>query len=251
MREKKTKSSYFEIDFLGLVKMLWRSAIWILLGAVIVAAAVFAGTKLLATPTYQSKFTAYVNNKSESTTTLSSSDLSASQYLTNTFAEIINSYSLLEAAAEKANIPFEYNSLRSAVSVNIASNTQIMTIRVILTDPNSAYEMAKALMELAPSYSTEIVEGSSMKIIDHPRKPTSPYGPKSLNNAIIGFAIGLLGMCLIMIIRFFSDTTIKSQSELEEAFDLPVLGVIPDVKSARKTHGRYGDYGSTDRHQGE
>ena len=102
MKENMQRSANRGVDLLELLQNLWRSASIIFLGAVVIAALTFLATKLLVVPTYQAKFTAYVNNKSESTTTLSSSDLSASQYLTNTFAEIVNSRSVLESAAKRA-----------------------------------------------------------------------------------------------------------------------------------------------------
>ena len=251
MKENMQRSANRGVDLLELLQNLWRSASIIFLGAVVIATLTFLATKLLVVPTYQAKFTAYVNNKSESTTTLSSSDLSASQYLTNTFAEIVNSRSVLESAAKRANVPFDFKSMRSAVSVSIASNTQIMTIRVVLRDPEQAYAMADALSRVTPDYASEIVEGSSMKVIDYPVMETKPYGPHVLKNTVIGFVVGLILMAAAMVIRFLTDTTVKSHTELEEKFNLPIIGIIPDIKVARKAHNHYGGYyGKPGRHEG-
>ena len=125
-----------------------RKKLAIIAVAILFAVIAYAGTKLLITPKYQSKFTAYVNNRAEDTTVLTSSDLSASQSLTNTYSEIILSRTALEAAAKHAGLDLSYSKLRNAVSVDIASNTQIITIAVVLEDNQQAYALATAILKI-------------------------------------------------------------------------------------------------------
>lgn len=233
----------FEIDLLALAKALWSKA-WLVITVTILCAAVANGaTRLFVTPIYQSKFTAYVNNKSENTTTLSSSDLTAAHSLTNTYAEIIRSRSVLEKAAKASGILESYGKIRSQVSVSIASNTQIMTISVVMEDKEQAYQLAKAIADYIPDYAAQIVEGSSMKLIDLPLMPTSIYAPNYQKNTWNGALLGFLAACIAIVLRELLDMHVKDSTELEERFGIAVIGTIPNVTMSQKIVSKYGSYG--------
>ena len=53
-----------EIDLLSLIQAVWKKALVIILGAIIMASLFFAGTLLLITPTYDATVSMYVNNSS-------------------------------------------------------------------------------------------------------------------------------------------------------------------------------------------
>ena len=85
------------IDLLQMAQLLWQNILWILLGGIILGAGVFVGVHLLVAPTYQARFTAYVNNRTQtdSMTQLTSSDLSAARSLATTYAQILTSSTLV------------------------------------------------------------------------------------------------------------------------------------------------------------
>lgn len=232
-----------EIDLVAIAKKLWQK-LYIIAGVTVVAAALaFALTFILIRPTYQSRFTAYVNNKIDASASLTSSDLSASHSIANTYAEIIKSRSVLTSAAQNAGLNVSYGTLSSAVSVKVASNTQIMTISVVMTDKQKAFDLALALSEMIPGYASQIVEGSSMKIIDTPFMPTSRYAPNYMRNAVLGAILGFLIICIVLVLRELFDTRVKSAKALEDSFSIPVIGIIPDYELAAKVGSKYGKYG--------
>ena len=46
--------------------------------------------------------------------------------------------------------------------------------------------------------------------------------------------IGAVLSCAVVFIMYYFDTTIKTKEEIEERVGLPVLGIIPIKKEARK-----------------
>lgn len=120
------------IYLLPLLKALWRGAWIIVTIAILFGSAAYLGTKLLVTPTYRASFTAYVNNRNnagEDTTTVTSSDLTASKSLVYTYSEIMISRSMLLEAAEQAGIVADYMALAECVLTNIVSDTEIKAER--------------------------------------------------------------------------------------------------------------------------
>ena len=132
-----------------------------------------------------------------------------------------------------------YNTLQKLVSTEVKDETEIISVYVVDTDPQFAYDYAQAISKTAPQYMAQIVEGSSMKIIDYPEFSDKRYKPSYSRFALIGFLIGALIVIVFVIIRYFTDDTVKSESDIESSFSIPILGVIPDVSKASNNHSDY------------
>lgn len=238
---KKAENQDLEINIVPLLKEILKKLWLIILVGIIVGGAVFAGAKVLIKPSYRSGFTAYVNNKQGKKTTdyLTSSDVNAAKELVLTYKSIISSNSILSAAAESIGVDLSYNELAKKVSTEVKDETEIITVYVVDTDPQFAYDYAQAISKTAPAYMAQIVEGSSMKIIDHPEYSDKRFKPSYSRYAIIGFLIGALLVVIFVIIRYFMDDTVKNEGEVENKFALPILGVIPDVTKASNKGSDY------------
>ena len=239
MEEKTQRHDFEEIDLLPLFKKL-LSKVWlmILVGAIF-AGVTFGATKLLIKPTYRCNFTAYVNNQSGKES-LSAQDINAGLQLVNTYVNIIRSNTILNAAAESADLDYTYAQLQGMVSAVVQGDTEIVSVYVVNTNPQTAYVLANAIANTAPTYMSQIVEGSSMKVIDYPMYSDKRFKPNYIRYALLGFLAGVLLVIIITIIRYLRDDTVKSDGELEPRYGMPILGIIPDVKSA--SHGNKNDY---------
>lgn len=238
---EKNESRELEINIIPLLKELLKKIWLILLVGLIVGGAVFVGAKLMIKPTYRSGFTAYVNNKQskENTDYLSSSDVTASKQLVLTYQKILTSNTILTASAESMGIDSSYDSLNRKVSTEVKDDTEIISVYVVDKDPQFAYDYAQAISKTAPQYMAQIVEGSSMKIIDYPEYSDKRYKPSYIRFGLIGFLIGALIVIVFVIIRHFMDDTVKNESDIESSFSIPILGVIPDVSKASNRRSDY------------
>lgn len=220
-----------EIDLAVLLKIFWRKLWLILLVAVFCATTAGVITRVFIAPTYESGFTAFVNNKAETgtQTSVTNADTSAAESLANTYAEILRSRPMLESAAKRAEIEKNYMELSSMVSTQIQSNTQLVDVKVTAGSPDEAYTLAKSISEIAPGYLSDIVEGSSMKVVSKPVKNTQKVGPSLSRNGMLGAFLGALAVMIGLVIVEITDTHIKSQDELEETYGYSVVGVIPSL----------------------
>ena len=231
MDENKQRNDTVEIDLVPLFKSLVPKIWLMILTGIIVAAIAFGLTKFFITPTYRCSFTAYVNN-SHGSESLSQQDINAGKQLVDTYVNIMRSNTILNAAAESVNLDYTYKQLYKMVTAVVQGETEVIAVYVEHPDPQTAYVLANAIANTAPECMSSIVEGSSMKIIDYPMYSDQRYKPNYIKYAVIGFALGVLLIIAITIIRFLANDTIKSDTELESRFSIPILGVIPDVRSA-------------------
>lgn len=244
---KDKEDNIITIDLLALFHALWKWAWLIVTITLFTGSAAYMGTKLLATPAYRTQFTAYINNRNASTSTdissiLSSSDLMASKSLANTYAEILTSRGLLVEAAEEAEGEYTYDQISSAVTTQVQNDTEIITVSVTLPDADAAVDIALALEKISPDYIGEIVEGSSMKIIDSSIMPTSFVSPSYLKIALLCGVLAAVIVCMVIIINTIFDDTIESEEKLAERFNVTIIGIIPDFAIVEKKKDRY-DYG--------
>ena len=255
MEKKKRHKSEVEIDFVAMTKALF-SKLWLMaLVGLIIGLSAFGATKLLIKPTYRCGFTAYVNNQHTQGTNdmLTYNDLVAAQQLTKTYNYIVKSNSVLSASLESINSDLTYGEFKNMVSAEIQDETEIISVYVVNKNPQTAYELANAVAKTAPMYMSEIVEGSSMKIVDYPVYTEKIYGPSYLRYGLLGFLLGFLIIVVIVLIKFFKDDSIKDESELEQKFSLPILGIIPDINQTNNRNTYYSSnsygYGNTQQTQ--
>lgn len=83
----------------------------------------------------------------------------------------------------------------------------------------------------------QAVQTGNAEVVQDASTPTSPSSPKTKRNTILGAVIGLLlGIALAFLAERF-DRRLRSVDDLEEAFELPMLGSIPDSKTLASANG--------------
>ena len=230
-RNSQRRSSEWEINLIPLLKeILKKSWIIAIVGATF-AVVFFSVSKLTIKPTYRCNFTAYVNNQHMKTNDgyLTNSDLMASKELVKTYSEILKSRTVLMKAAENLGLNMSYAQLQKMVTTEIQNETEIITVYVVNVDPQTAYDLANEIAKISPQYMANVVEGSSMKVIDYPVYSSVKFRPSYFRYALFGLLAGVILVIVILIIRFYSDDTVKNENDVEERFGIPILGVIPDV----------------------
>ena len=223
-----------EVNIAPLLSMLLKKLWLILTSAAVMALVFYLAPLIFVKPTYKATFTAFVNNQTQiqaQKSTVSTSDLQASKELVQTYARILTSNTVLKAAASSDIINFDISPSQMAkyVTTEIEKNTQIIKVSVITTDPQKSYKIAQAIAMKAPDEMKIIVKGSSMSTVDEPQVPKTQFGPNYVSSALIGALVGFALSLAYVLIRYFRDDTLKSEGDLEGRYNLPVVGVIPNM----------------------
>ena len=93
------------------------------------------------------------------------------------------------------------------------------------------YDMV--LKRLKDTELSGMLRTSNARILDAARPNSSPIRPKVRNNLVLGLLLGLLGGLGLAFALEQLDTTVKSQSDVEEKVGLPFLGLLPRVTLER------------------
>ena len=236
------------IDLLRLFKALWRRIWAIILAAVICGGAAFSVAAFLITPTYEASALMYVNNSSFSvgstSFSISSSEISAAQSLVETYVVILETRSTLEDVIEAADLDYDYETLLGMIEAEAVNSTEIFSITVTSTDPEEAALIANTIAEILPDKISEIVDGSSVRVVDYAVTPVTKAAPSITYFTAAGILIGIVLSAIVIIILELSDDVIHSEDYLTQTYDVPILASIPDL-SAKSKNGyyRYDSYG--------
>ena len=227
-----------ELTFKGLLNIFLPKLWLILLVACICAVAVGAYSKFMKKDTYTSSASFVV--VADTTSIPTSGGYDGLQSLVADYIYILNSRTFGEIVAAEMSETYgdvTASQIRSAVQIKKDDHANAICAYVKSTVPEFSKSAADAICRLAPEYVSKSCD-YKVKIIplDQPLLPEVPDGKNVARNAIIGFAGGMLATMLLVFMFSHFDVTIRSKEELERAFDVPVLGVIP----------RYDGHGESD-----
>lgn len=239
------------IDLLELAKAIWKNILAIALVAVLVGSAAFAYTAFLVEPEYQATASLYVNNSSFSlgstSFSISSSELSASNSLVSVYIYILNSRTTMEDVIKQADLTYTPEELSKMVEAKGVNSTGAFEVTVTSTDPAQAELIANTIAKVLPDRISEIVDGSSVRIVDYAIIPSHRSGPSMVKNTAIGILAGAFVSIAWVVARFLLDDKskmmIQSVDELRTMYpDIMVLAMIPDMRVSDKKNGYYSNY---------
>ncbi len=187
------------------------------------------------TPIYTSETLLHVSNtSSDSTTVLTSSDVSVSRALLKTCIVILNSNIVLEKIADDSGLGYSASQIRGMISADSVSSTEVFKITVSHTDPKEAQIIASSIERVAPEEFKRVLSNGSVSVVDHATLPRYPSSPNVMKNTLIGalFAFVLVVFAILYIETL--DTRVRDELVLEQEFSLPVIGLVPSFSLVGK-----------------
>lgn len=190
----------------------------------------FFYSKFAIVPIYVTNATMYVNsNKNVISENIGISEMNTSNMLANVYVEMIKSNSIMKEVIEQTGLDYTLEQINSMISAAAVNETPIMRISVRSPYPKEAVVIANAVLDIAPAKITDFMDGGSVKVIDRPEEPKFPSTPNIPKNTILGLILGFVLSAGLVVLMELMDTRIKSTEQLQELYDLPVLGVIPEI----------------------
>lgn len=224
-----SKQNEVEIDLLNLIKVLWVGKFIILVAAVFCGVLGWLISSFLITPTYTSATKIYVVNQQSAETVLTAQDLQAGSYLVKDYQQIITSESVLSAVIAEENLSLTMVELADKISVEVPSDTRIVTIRVEDTSAGQAASLANAVRKRAAAKIREVTKVSDVTTLEEAKEAQEPSSPNTKRNTLLAMLAGaFLAAALIVLLELLNDQ-VRKPEDVEEAMGLPLLAVIPDT----------------------
>ncbi len=239
-RTENKANEYVSIDLRHVFAMLWRR-VWIIILVGIIGAVVgFSCASFVIEPQYSASVMLYVNNGVSvggANFSISASQINAAQDLVKTYVVLLNNRTTLQAVADKANVNYTYSQLSSMIQAGAVADTEVMRVKVTAGDPYEAADIANAIAEVLPRRISEIIEGSSMEVVDSAVVNLKKVAPSITKYSAVGMLVGVLLSALTVAVIAILDDRIHDEEYLLVNYPYPILAKIPDLHQEGTRYG--------------
>lgn len=194
--------------------------------AMLIGAAIFgAYHTFLLKPSYQADASIYITSTDSM---ISFSDLQLSAALTDDYANIIKSRTVLNRVIDELDLNLNYKQLGALISVDNPDSTHIVDIKVTCDDPELSRNITNALMNISVDQIYQVIGSGEPTVIDYAMaEAVQDVTPSLKKYLMIGALLGALIVCAIVVLRMLTDTTLKTVDDIDRYLHLPVLAAVP------------------------
>ena len=126
------------------------------------------------------------------------------------------------------DLDYDYEELLGMTTIGTINDTRLLGITVESTDPEEAMEIANSLADKAVTYVPDVMETATPNIAEDAIVPEHKSSPSLAKNTIIGALILTIVVAGFFVVRLLMDDTFKSAEDVEKAFGVMPLTVIPE-----------------------
>lgn len=223
------------ISLQELLKLI-RKRLFSIIGLAICCAGIAAYLSFyLISPVYQAKTQLLVNQKNisqENAWAQTETDLQ----LINTYNVIIKSPVILNKVIEKLDLPVTEEELTNQITVSNENDSKVLTITVRADETQRAVAIANTIADVFQMEIPNLMSIDNINILSaaKPEQFPDPVEPNITFNILIAAVIGVMAGIGIAFLRELLDTTIKTEKDVEELLQLPVMGVVGTIPLKRE-----------------
>lgn len=174
---------------------------------------------------YQATTQVLVNQK-ESDSQMMAQEVQSNIQLVNTYSEIVKSPRILDKASKELDRKYSTSELSSMLTVTNQAESQLLNIDVVSKSGKDSEVVANKIAEVFSDEVPDIMNVDNVSILSTADDTTKQVAPKTMINLVMGVVIGLIIALIIIFIKEIFDKRIKSEKDVENELELPVLGSI-------------------------
>lgn len=245
--ENKNRQENDEITIKGLVDI-FLPKIWLIaLLAILFAGAFGFYSYFLKDDTYTStakfvmvkvptKYNEEVTNVAQNTG-INANEISAMQSLIEMAEQVMKTDDFLGVVKEELvrrdekYVSLTIGNLKSMLSITLDGEGTVFDLKCVSTSSRLSYDVTEVVFSTLPDVIKDVFDSYAIMIkdIQTPREASSPNSKNTTRNAILGCIAGaFLGFVTVFVISKL-DVAIRTKEKIEANFDIPVIGVIPNL----------------------
>lgn len=190
---------------------------------------------------YQSNTTLYVEpgvNANE----VNYQGILTNQRMVQTYAEIIKSRTVINTVIKELNMDVTYKEFTENLTVNVSTDTQMITIYFKDTDKNLARDVANTLANIFIEDVKEKLNVTNISVIDEAIIAKNPVEPRTTLNIAIGIVGGLAVGLMLSFLLESMDNKIKTHEDVKKYLNIKTLGVVPHNSIDNEVNGKKKKY---------
>ena len=155
------------------------------------------------------------------------------QQLGKTFPYIVTSGVLKDVVARDLQV----GAVTSQIEASVMENTNLFTIRVKDSSPDTAYRVLQSVITNYPEVAEYIIGATTLTVVDDSGVPVSPINSQDAVHAgMIGAAAGLAVALLLVFIYVRTRKTIRQADDVKKLTNAAFLGNLPEAKIKKRSN---------------
>lgn len=242
----KEENSGIEISLRDLF-MIFLKKIWLIILSMILCAGItYLYNKNYIAPLYRSNVMFYVAPVSNidpdyneyTKLQIEYQSLVYAKQIINTYLQIFNTNTFRTKLAEDYTKKYG-KAFNGSISISEIMESQLFRISVVSTSKEDAYEIAMQIEKTAPEMIIETMGNDTLRVVDKPVKAIGSINNNTIRNTFLGAIIGAILSYGAAFLIFILDRRIKSEEDLKNNYDIPILGGIVDFNKNYKDTKQY------------
>ena len=155
--------------------------------------------------------------------------MQAGTYLVNDYKEIITSNDVLSEVIKDEKLNLSEAELSKMVSVNIPTDTRLISISVKAKTGQDAQVLANKVREVASKKIKTVTKVEDVTTLEEAKLPSSPSSPNIKRNVLLGAILGGFVAIVAVLVREVLDDRIRRPEDVEDVLEMTLLGIVPDT----------------------
>ncbi len=161
-------------------------------------------------------------------------DYSAAELVAGTFSHIVNSETMRVRLQQQLGTEW----INGTITAASFGGTNLFKLQVTSGDPQAAYDILLAVMEIYPQISRQVIGQTQLSVSREPMMPVSPINTMQWKSpAVKGAALGAAaGIALLLVLAMLSRTFYKAD-DVKKHVNLSCYASVPSVRIKRRESG--------------
>ena len=188
---------------------------------------------ILAPKSYESKTALFVSTSASEGADSLLQGSSFTQQRVKSYADVIKSPLVLDPVIADLGLEVTPDALEKRVTTNVPLDTVLIEVAVRDQDPQVAADIAAGVaaqfIETVDDIETSRSDRAAPITVTVTRPaaaPTAPVSPSPLLNLALGGVLGILLGLVLALVRDMQDTSVKTEKEVREITNEPIIGAI-------------------------
>ena len=149
--------------------------------------------------------------------------------MVNDYKEIITSNDVLSEVIKDEKLNLSEAELSKMVSVNIPTDTRLISISVKAKTGQDAQVLANKVREVASKKIKTVTKVEDVTTLEEAKLPSSPSSPNIKRNVLLGAILGGFVAIVAVLVREVLDDRIRRPEDVEDVLEMTLLGIVPDT----------------------
>lgn len=167
-----------------------------------------------------------LNSQSSAATNSDYSDLQSSQLLANDFVQLAENDQLKSDVASQLDLA---NLDDYDIDVESSTTSRVINVDVTGLDPQVTAQVANTFATELGSMAKRVMGVEAVNIVNPAEVPQDPSGPSRVLYTLVALIAGLFVAIVIVVVRDMLNTRIRSERDVEDLLQVPVIGRFPQV----------------------